>query len=207
VRALALIAGGLAAVLALAAGRARGLLPGAAVAACVAILAVPLALSAQTVRAGASDASRLPALPGAQLAAFLRYAHAHRGGPSSVVAIYNPTVLAAAIARGTGPILPLTSWQGRPLVRLSELRARTAAGQVRLALLGNPRCDVPPPAHPPHCLPTVSWISAHGRDITRAAGLHAPFALYRLTPSSARPPTPSGVEEVISPAHRGGKLG
>jgi hypothetical protein len=173
----------------------------------VAILAVPLALSAEAVRAGASDASRLVALPGAQLAAFLRYAHAHRGGRGSVVAVYNPTVLAAAIARGTGPILPLTSWQGRPLARLAELRARTAAGQVHLALLGNPRCDDAPPVHPPHCLPAVTWISAHGRDISAAAGLRPPFALYSLTPGSARPPRPGRFEEVRSPGRRGRRLG
>jgi len=206
-RGVGVAAGAVAVVLALAAGRHRLLLPGAAVAVCAAILAVPFALSAETVRAGASDASRLPALPGPQLAAFLRYAKAHRGGPSSVVAVYNPTVLAAAIARGTGPILPLSSWQGRPLVRLAELRTRTAAGQVRVALLGNTRCDAPPPAHPAHCLPTVSWIAAHGRDISASVGLKPPFALYRLSPRSGRAPTPTGTEEVVSPARRGHRLG
>jgi 4-amino-4-deoxy-L-arabinose transferase-like glycosyltransferase len=152
--------------------------------AAVAILAVPLAVSLRIVSVGQSDASRLPSLPGGERAAFVRYARTHAGGEP--VAVWNPTPLAETIAQGDAPILPLTSWSQRPLVRLRGLRARVREGEVRLALLGNPRCDVPPPAHPPHCLPTVRWIAAHGRDVTRAAGMHAPYALYALGPAPAR---------------------
>jgi hypothetical protein len=195
-------AGGLAALLVVS-GRAGRTFGAATVAGSIAVLAVPLALSVRLVGAGESDASRLPALPGAQRAAFLRYTRAHGGGRASAVAVYNPTVLAGAIAEGAGPILPLTSWAGRPLVRLAELRAQTAAGRVRLALLGNPRCDVRPPAHPRHCLPTVSWISAHGRNVSRAAGVRPPFALYRLSPRTGRArPSPIEVRAADRIEHR-----
>jgi 4-amino-4-deoxy-L-arabinose transferase-like glycosyltransferase len=178
-------------VRALAARRGRGveaghrLAAGAALAlASIAILAVPLAVSLRVVHAGQSDASRLPSLPGGQRAAFLRYASAHAG--REPVAVWNPTAVAQIIAQSGTPILPLTSWSQRPVVRLRELRAKASEGEVRLALLGNPRCDVAPPAHPPHCLPTVRWIAAHGRDVTRAAAMHAPYALYALGPKAAR---------------------
>jgi 4-amino-4-deoxy-L-arabinose transferase-like glycosyltransferase len=158
---------------------ARGSAFAAPLLAAVACLALPAGISLALVRSTASDAGRLASLPAPEairLSAFLR---AHRGSARYDLATYDPARVATLITDGLHRILPLSSWEGRPLVGLPELRARAAAGQVRYVLTDSERCR--PTSRRAGCLPAVRWARRHGTDVSSAAGIGAQFRLYRLS--------------------------
>jgi 4-amino-4-deoxy-L-arabinose transferase-like glycosyltransferase len=161
--------------------RARRWLAGAVpVLALVAVLALPAALSVALVRANASDAGRLAVLPTSQARGLETFLRAHRTGTRYDLAVYDPSRVATLIVDGIRPILPLSSWAGRPLVGLPELRSRVAAEQVRYVLTDSASCRSPRATARAGCLPAVRWARRHGRDVSAAAGVARPFHLYDL---------------------------
>ena len=146
----------------------------------VSVLALPAALSIALVRTRASDAGRLATIPAPQVAKLDAFLRSHRQGTRYDLAAYDPSRIATLIVDGVRPILPLSSWAGRPLVGLPELRSRAAAGQVRYVLTDSASCRSPRQAHRAGCLPAVRWARKHGRDVSAAAGVARPFRLYDL---------------------------
>src|SRR5581483_5052925 len=147
--------------------------------AAVACLALPAGVSLALVRSVASDAGRLASLPAPMAARLSTFLRAHRDSARYDLATYDPARVATLITDGLHRILPLSSWEGRPLVGLPELRARAAAGQVRYVLTDSKRCRAG--SRRAGCLPAVQWARRHGADVSKEAGLAAPFRLYRLS--------------------------
>jgi hypothetical protein len=80
-------------------------------------------------------------------------------------------------------VLVLTTYAGRVFTTAPVLRRLIAEGAVRYAYLNtfcsrNVRSD-------PACSAPVTWIRAHGTDVSRAAGLPRARTLYLLP--GARP--------------------
>lgn len=147
----------------------------------LACLAVPAAVSVQLVRDTATDAGTVAVLPPAAATRLNAYLGAHRQGARYEVAADKPTVLATAIIAEPRPILPLTSWEGRPLVGLAELKATVAAGQVRFVLIDSSSCRSAGQGGLAACLPTVRWARRHGIDVTAAVGLPSAYRLLRMS--------------------------
>ncbi len=165
-------------------GTARRPLARAAVAlTLVAALAVPVATSAQLVKAGKSDSGVAGRMPAVRLEALSAYLRANQGGARYELASSSVAKTGPLIVRDARPVLMLTSLHGRPLVTPSQLAEKVRVGQVRYALIGRARCTVPRPASP-GCAPVSRWARAHGTDVSRDAGLPSSGALYRLHPGS-----------------------
>jgi 4-amino-4-deoxy-L-arabinose transferase-like glycosyltransferase len=144
----------------------------------IACLALPAALSLSLVRTHASDAGRLAVIPTGQATKLEAFLKSHQGTTTYDMAVYDPSRVAALIVDGIRPIVPLSSWLGRPLVLLPELRSRIASGQVRYVLTNSANCRTIKSGTNAGCLPTVRWVRKHGRDVSAAAGLIRPFHLY-----------------------------
>jgi 4-amino-4-deoxy-L-arabinose transferase-like glycosyltransferase len=143
-------------------------------------LLFPVHESVELVRAQSNDSLGLAAdRPGttAILSAFLRPRTAQ---VKYEVAVDEPLSLAPLIIRDQRPILPLTSFGGRPLTTVAALRRAIAAGQVRYGLVGNLPCTAAT-AGKAYCAPAARWIRAHGVDVSADAGLHGHARLYRLS--------------------------
>ncbi|MCW3066807.1 MAG: phospholipid carrier-dependent glycosyltransferase [Solirubrobacterales bacterium] len=146
----------------------------------VACLALPAAVSLALVRTHASDAGRLALVPPKEAASLEAFLRSHRGTTRYDLATYDPSRVAAMIVDGIRPILPLSSWLGRPLVTLHELRARAAAGEVRYVLTNSAGCKNPKLTRTAGCLPAVRWVRKHGLDVSAQAGLATPLHLYDI---------------------------
>ena len=152
--------------------RARWLLAGllAAVA-----LVFPAHESLRLIRDHADDSAGLGTLDGGSIQALARVP----GLGAGEVAVDEPLGLAPLIVRDLQPILPLTSFAGRPLIGLSALRSAIAAGRVRFGLVARVRCL--PADRRAACLPAARWIRSTGTPVT-VPGLSGRERLYRLGP-------------------------
>jgi hypothetical protein len=148
--------------------------------AAVACLALPAAISIALVRTHASDAGRLAVIPPAQATKLKAFLNTQPPATRYALAVYDPSRAATLIVDGLRPILPLSSWEGRPLVGLRELRTRVAAGQVRYVLTDSASCSTAAAKRRAGCLPAVRWARRHGRDVSAAAGVERPFHVYDL---------------------------
>jgi 4-amino-4-deoxy-L-arabinose transferase-like glycosyltransferase len=148
--------------------------------AAVACLALPAAISIALVRTHASDAGRLAVIPPAQATKLKGFLNTQPPATRYALAVYDPSRAATLIVDGLRPILPLSSWEGRPLVGLRELRTRVAADQVRYVLTDSASCSTAAAKRRAGCLPAVRWARRHGRDVSAAAGVQRPFHVYDL---------------------------
>ncbi len=190
----ALAAGAAAALLALAAALGARFLPSGrrlaslaavpvAALALVSVLANPVSTSARLVRQHASDSGTGSPLPEYKIALVHRFLLAHRGSTKYEFGAAAPAKAAPLIARDAQPALVLTSYRGHQVVSVAEVRAAVLAGQVRWFLMDH-SCS---PSTPAGCAPSVRWVAAHGRDVTREAGIQqGRGTLLEVTPSSAR---------------------
>ncbi len=144
----------------------------------VALLAWPLVVSVEAVRAKASDAGNVGALPPAEQRALSAYLLAHRQGARYELAAGSATAIASLIVADRLPVLMLTTYNGRPLTTVAQLRDAAARREVRYAFLSSLCGSRPRPTHP-GCAPSARWAVAHGVDISRQAGLR-PGTLWRL---------------------------
>ena len=126
--------------------RAGGALGGARPAGCspgcsaaVALL-FPAHESLRLIRDHADDSAGLGTLD----AGSIRALAAVPGLRASELAVDEPLALAPLIVRDLQPILPLSSFAGRPLTGLPALRAAVAAGRVRFGLVARVRCTRAP---------------------------------------------------------------
>lgn len=144
----------------------------------VAFLAWPLAVSVQAVESRATDAGNVGALAPAEQRALSSYLHAHRVGTRYQLAAGSATAVASLIVADRLPILMLTTYNGRPLTTVSELRRASARGEVRYAFLSS-LCSRHSPPTDSGCAPASRWVVAHATDVSRQAGLRL-GTLWRL---------------------------
>jgi hypothetical protein len=148
-------------------------------------LAYPVHETLDLVRTDANDSGGLAATSPGNAAALSAFLMPRTRGVRYELAVDEPLQLAPMIIRDERPILPLTSYYGRPLVSLATLRRAVADGQVRYGLAARYACG---PAHPAHrrfaaCTAAAIWIRRHGVDVTDQVGLTGRERLYRLSPS------------------------
>ncbi len=143
------------------------------------VLAIPLAASVKAVKDHVSDAGNVGALPAAELGKLSTYLRANRVGAKYEVAVDSATKASSLIVRDALPVVVLTSYQGQTLTSVAKLRPLIARGEVRYALL-NSSCGKRTPRTDAACSEPALWVRAHGRDVSRQAGLTRPGVLWRL---------------------------
>jgi 4-amino-4-deoxy-L-arabinose transferase-like glycosyltransferase len=147
----------------------------------VAALLPPASVAVGLVRHHESDAGRVGAMRPGQAEALSAYLRAHRRGARYELAVGGATQAAALIVRDGQPVLVLTSFDARPLVPVARLAALVAGGSVRYALLGG-GCGPRTARRQASCSSAAFWIRAHGRDVSREAGLDRAKLLWGLGP-------------------------
>ncbi len=146
------------------------------VAALVATLAAPAAVSVASVAGRAEDAGAPGALSPTRLAALDGYLRERRHGARYAVGALTVGAAASLIARGE-PVAVLAANDARPLTTVSHLRREIAGGQVPSVLLGAPCVPLTPDPYT-GCSPIARWVRAHGVDVSRAAGQPHPGVLF-----------------------------
>jgi len=153
------------------------------------ILAIPLWASLNAVRENVSDTNPLGILHHGELAPLSSYLRAHQGSAYYEVAFDSGTKMGELVERDAQPILVLTTLEGHVFTSLARLRALAAAGAVRYAFLDE-GCGPQSPSTDPDCSAPARWISEHGTDVSKQAGMPRPGMLWRLP--EAHPPSPHG---------------
>jgi 4-amino-4-deoxy-L-arabinose transferase-like glycosyltransferase len=143
-----------------------------------ALLALPLLASVQAVEERATDAGNVGGLPAAEQRALSAYLLAHQGGARYELAAGSATAVASLIVADRRPVLMLTTYNGRQLTSVAELKRAIAGREVRYAFL-NSLCGPRSTPRTAGCAPVARWVRAHCRDVSRQAGL-APSLLWRL---------------------------
>jgi hypothetical protein len=161
---------------------------GVAAVALVGLLAIPLWASLNAVRENVSDTNPLGILHHGELAPLSAYLRAHQGGAYYEVAFDSGTKMGELVERDAQPILVLTTLEGHVFTSLARLRALAAAGEVRYAFLDE-GCGPQSPPTDPDCSPPARWVSEHGTDVSKQAGMPRPGMLWRLP--EIRPPSPT----------------
>jgi 4-amino-4-deoxy-L-arabinose transferase-like glycosyltransferase len=155
-----------------------------------AVFAFPLARDVRLIRDHSSDEAVSPPFSPAVARRLSSYLRAHQSGARYEFAAAAPSVAAPVLIRDVRPILLLTTNEARPLVTLTQLQARVAAGQVRYVLTRG-SCPRPRNHRLPACSPVIEWVKAHATDVTGALHTHETGGLlYALgtghTPGPAR---------------------
>jgi hypothetical protein len=144
----------------------------------VALLAWPLVASVEAVETRATDAGDVGAIPPAEQRALSSYLLAHRDGARYELAAGSATAVASLIVMDRLPVLMLTTYDARPLTATAQLRRASARGEVRYAYLSS-LCGRRSPPTDAGCAAAARWVTAHGTDVSRQAGLR-PGRLWRL---------------------------
>lgn len=147
-------------------------------------LVFPAHESLSLMRSAANDSLGLATTSQQGAAALSRYLRPRTADARYELAVDEPLALAPLIIRDRRPILPLTSFAGRPLVGLRELRAAVQSGAVGYGLVGGYRCG-PSNARAAACGVAAAWIRHNGVDVSSAAGLRGRSRLYRLSSTRA----------------------
>jgi 4-amino-4-deoxy-L-arabinose transferase-like glycosyltransferase len=145
----------------------------------VAVLAIPTVASVRAVRLHLSDAGIVGSMPASEVQALSSYLRANSGGTRYEVAIDSATRGSALIVKDGRPVVVLTTYQGRTLTTVAQLKQLIARGEVRYALL-NSLCGPHTPRTDAACSEPALWVRSHGRDVSLQAGLTRPGVLWRL---------------------------
>ncbi|MCW3030424.1 MAG: glycosyltransferase family 39 protein [Solirubrobacterales bacterium] len=143
------------------------------------VLAIPLGTDITSIDNHVTDAGYVGALPVGELNSISRYLRAHQDGSRYEVAAQSATQIGSLIVKDVRPVVILTSYGARQFTSVSKLRHLIAAGAVRYAFLNSPCPRTLSPKNPA-CSPPAKWIRAHGRDVSRAAGLERGKVLWLL---------------------------
>jgi 4-amino-4-deoxy-L-arabinose transferase-like glycosyltransferase len=150
-----------------------------AMAALVCLLAIPLWASLNAVRENVSDTNPLGILHPGELSPLSAYLRAHQGSAYYEVAFDSGTKMGELVERDARPILVLTTLEGHVFTSLARLRALAAAGKVRYAFLDE-GCGPQSPPTDPDCSAPARWVSEHGTDVSKQAGMPRAGMLWRL---------------------------
>ncbi len=162
---------------------------GVTVLALLCLLAIPLWASLNAVRENVSDTNPLGILHHGELAPLSAYLRAHQGSAYYEAAFDSGTKMGELVERDARPILVLTTLEGDAFTSLARLRALVAAGKVRYAFLDE-GCGPHSPPTDPDCSAPARWVSEHGTDVSKQAGMPRPGMLWRLP--EVHPPSPTG---------------
>jgi 4-amino-4-deoxy-L-arabinose transferase-like glycosyltransferase len=145
----------------------------------VAVLAIPLSADFTAINSGVTDAGYVGALPSEEQDLLSKYLRAHQGSARYELAAESATQIGSLIVQDGRPVLMLTTYAGRVLTTVPELKSLVAQGKVRYALLG-PGCSSHGPSNNPACSAPARWIRAHGTDVSEEAGLPHHKTLWLL---------------------------
>jgi 4-amino-4-deoxy-L-arabinose transferase-like glycosyltransferase len=177
-----LAGGGVALVLAVAAGRGDRARPALAVAGALAlacILAGPVARSAVVVDRGESDSGHPGDMAPAELRALAGYLGPRTRGDRYELASAYYARVGPLIARDGRSVIALTSVRRRPVVTTAFLEQAVRRGQVRYLLIGG-SCGSRSPGAVARCPAAVRWARAHSVEVSRQAHLQRGL-LFRFT--------------------------
>jgi 4-amino-4-deoxy-L-arabinose transferase-like glycosyltransferase len=155
----------------------------------VCILAIPLWASLNAVRENVSDTNPLGILHHGELEPLSAYLRAHQGSAYYEVAFDSGTKMGELVERDAQPILVLSTLEGHVFTSVARLRALVAAGRVRYAFLDE-GCGPQSPSTDPDCSAPARWVSEHGTDVSKQAGMPRAGMLWRLP--EIHPPSPHG---------------
>jgi 4-amino-4-deoxy-L-arabinose transferase-like glycosyltransferase len=147
-------------------------------------LVFPVHETFSLVRTNADDSLGLATAPPANVAALSSFLWPRTMGIRYELAVDEPLALAALIIHDQRPILPLTSFGGRPLTSVDRLRAAVLSGSVRYGLVAAYGCG-PRNLARAGCTAAALWIRERGVDVTPKVGLEGRSRLYLLTPQRA----------------------
>jgi 4-amino-4-deoxy-L-arabinose transferase-like glycosyltransferase len=173
----------LAALARLAPARGRALSCATLALALVSFLAMPLAADLTALANNVGDAGYVGALPGEEQRLLSAYLRAHQGGAHYEVAAESATAIGSLIVQDARPVLVLTTYDARVFATVARLKRLIAQGQVRYAFFNtfcarasgiNAACSAP-----------VTWVRAHGTDVSLKAGLGHGGLLYLLPGASS----------------------
>ena len=143
-----------------------------------ALLALPLLASIEAVKADATDAGNVGGLAPGEQRALSAYLLPRQDGARYELAAGSATSVASLIVADQRPVLMLTTYNGRPLTSVAELKLAIARRQVRYAFI-NSQCGPYSTKATSGCAPASRWVRAHAIDVSRQAGL-ARGLLWRL---------------------------
>jgi 4-amino-4-deoxy-L-arabinose transferase-like glycosyltransferase len=169
------------ALAALAAPRAR---PWVLALALASLLAVPAWASVRAIEHHTSDTNQLGALAPAQLAALSSYLRANQGSARYEAAYDEATRVGGLVVHDQRPLVVLNSINSRVVTPLSRLQALAAAGAVRYAVISAP-CGPHSHRSNPDCSAAARWVTAHGANVSTAAGLGKGLTLWLLPGAGA----------------------
>ncbi len=152
---------------------------GVTVLALLSLLAIPLWASLRAVRENISDTNPLGILHHGELAPLSAYLRAHQGSAYYEAAFDSGTKMGELVERDARPILVLSTLEGHVFTSLARLRALVAAGKVRYAFLDE-GCGPHSPPTDPDCSEAARWVSEHGTDVSKQAGMPRARMLWRL---------------------------
>ena len=141
-----------------------------------ALLVAPALSSLAIVRAGTSDSGHLGAsMPAREVAQLSRFLRRHSPRTRDEVASSTAVKAAPLIVRDGRPVLMLAAQSGQPVTSLHRLEVALHHHWVRYLLTAP--CSA---RDAPRCGVVNHWAQAHGRDVTRQAGLPGRGTLFRL---------------------------
>jgi 4-amino-4-deoxy-L-arabinose transferase-like glycosyltransferase len=143
-----------------------------------ALLALPLLVSIEAVKANVTDAGNVGGLVPAEQRALSHYLLSRQGSAHYEFAAGSATAVASLIVQDQRPVLMLTTYNGRPLTSIAELKLAIAHGEVRYAFL-NSLCGQHSTKATSGCAPVARWVRAQAIDVSRQSGL-APGLLWQL---------------------------
>jgi 4-amino-4-deoxy-L-arabinose transferase-like glycosyltransferase len=143
-----------------------------------ALLALPLVVSIEAVKADVTDAGNVGGMAPGERAALSAYLLPRQGGARYELAAGSATAVASLIVADQRPVLMLTTYNGRPLTGIAELKLAIARRQVRYAFI-NSLCGPHSTKATSGCAPATRWVRAHAIDVSHQAGV-APGLLWRL---------------------------
>jgi hypothetical protein len=124
------------------------------------------------------------ALPKEEQRLVSAYLRAHQGVARYEVAAESATQIGSLIVQDARPIVVLTSYGARVFTNVAKLERLIAQGEVRYAFL-NTHCGRRPSALNAACSAPARWVRAHGKDVSRQAGLSRGKVLWLLPGATA----------------------
>ena len=145
----------------------------------VCLLAIPLWSSLRGVRENVSDTTPLGALHAGELGPLSAYLRAHQGAAYYEAAFDSGTKMGQLVVRDARPILVLSTLNGRVFTSVARLRTLAREDRVRYAFL-DALCGPHSPPNDADCTAPARWVAAHGRDVSRQAGMPRAGMLWKL---------------------------
>ena len=143
-----------------------------------ALLALPLVISIEAVKTHSTDAGNVGGLAPGEQQALSAYVVPRQGSARYELAAGSATAVASLIVQDQRPVLMLTTYNGRPLTSIAELKLAITRREVRYAFI-NSLCGTHSTKTTSGCAPAARWVRTHATDVSRQAGL-APGLLWRL---------------------------